>query len=206
VGDVGRSSRVFAWFLDATNGINARTYRRRKAALFADLAGDVVEIGPGAGVNFAQLPAGIRWVGVEPNLALHPILERRAAEAGIAARIVVGTAEETGLPASSADVVLATLVLCSVDDVGRALAEVRRVLRPGGRFVFVEHVAAPAGTWLRRVQRASAPLWRCMADGCHPDRETLREIEAAGFARVDATAFDVPAPVIRPHVAGVALR
>lgn len=201
----GLSQRVFAYLLDATNGVNTRIYHRRKAALFADLHGDVVELGPGAGVNLAQLPPGTRWTGVEPNVLLHPILARRATEAGIEGRVVVGTAERTGLPGASADVVLSTLVLCSVDDVAAALAEVRRLLRPGGRFVFVEHVAAEPGTWLRSLQRGVAPAWGCLADGCHPDRDTLAEIERAGFSRVEAEAFDVPAMLVRPHVAGYAV-
>jgi hypothetical protein len=81
---------------------------------------------------------------------------------------------------------------------------VRRVLRPGGRFVFVEHVAAAHGTALRFAQRAVRPIWRALSDGCHPDRHTGRLIEAAGFANVDLRQFRPPVPIMGPHIAGVA--
>jgi ubiquinone/menaquinone biosynthesis C-methylase UbiE len=115
-----------------------------------------------------------------------------------------GTAEALPAADASADAVVSTLVLCTVRDVPRALAEVRRVLRPGGRFVFVEHVLAPPRTRTRAVQRLVRPVWPLLADGCHPDRDIERAIRDAGFARVEVTRFRAPVPVIGPHVAGVA--
>jgi ubiquinone/menaquinone biosynthesis C-methylase UbiE len=79
------------------------------------------------------------------------------------------------------DAVLAATVLCSVRDQDAALAEIRRVLRPGGRFVFFEHVAAPRGTWTRLLQRATAPFSRVFDHGCDPSRETWRSLERARF-------------------------
>lgn len=87
-------------------------------------------------------------------------------------------------------------------------AKVRRVLKSGGVFVFLEHVAAPEGSGLRRVQEAVRPAWGLLADGCRPDRETGRLIEAAGFGDVHIERFDaaMPLPVVRPHVVGTARR
>jgi SAM-dependent methyltransferase len=104
----------------------------------------------------------------------------------------------------SVDAVISSLVLCSVRDPEAALREVRRVLRPGGRFVFVEHVAAPHGSGLHLAQRALSPVWRAFSDDCHPDRDTGRVIEAAGFADVDLRQLRLPVPIMGPHIAGVA--
>jgi ubiquinone/menaquinone biosynthesis C-methylase UbiE len=93
-----------------------------------------------------------------------------------------------------------------VDDLDRALGETLRVLKPGGRFVFLEHVAAPRGTWLRRLQRLAHPVWRIVADGCHPDRETDAAIVAAGFVAVRLERFSLPMGLVGPHIAGVALK
>jgi hypothetical protein len=80
------------------------------------------------------------------------------------------------------------------------------VLRPGGRFAFIEHVAAPHGTRTRRVQRWIRPVWRVLGDGCNPERETWVSIRKAGFAEVNLQHFRVPFPVIGPHIAGIATK
>ena len=131
---------------------------------------------------------------------------RRASEHGLRLEVVPGVAEHLPLPDASADAVVSTLVLCWVASPSAVLAEVRRVLRPGGSFYFVEHVAAPEGTALRRLQRLLRGPWGLMADGCRPDRETVRAIEAAGFAEVRVERFEAPLGLIRPHAMGVAVR
>ena len=104
------------------------------------------------------------------------------------------------------DAVVSMFALCTVPDPAKTLGEVLRILRPGGKFVFMEHVAAPAGTALRLAQRTSRSFWMRFADGCRPDADTLPLIQAAGFCRVDYAAFSIPVPLISPHVAGVAIR
>ncbi len=177
-----------------------------KRRLLGALRGDVVEIGPGTGVNLSFYDPGIRWTGVEPNVFLHEPIAREAARAGMAARIVSGTAESLPLPDASADAVVSTLVLCTVRDLEGTLREIRRVLRPGGQFAFIEHVAAAPGSWTGRLQRGIRPLWSLAADGCNPHRHTLAAIEAAGFTRVEAERFTAPVPVVGPHIAGIATR
>ena len=158
----------------------------RRYPVLGTLTGRVLEIGAGSGANFGYFRPDIRWIGLEPNTRLRRKLAATAAAYGQHAPVIAAPAEQIPLPDASVDAVAATLVLCSVADQDRALAEVRRVLRPGGTFAFVEHVAAPAGTWSRRLQRCAAPFTRLFDHGCDPARETWRAIESAGFAEVRA--------------------
>jgi ubiquinone/menaquinone biosynthesis C-methylase UbiE len=80
------------------------------------------------------------------------------------------------------------------------------VLRPGGQFVFIEHVAAPEGTWLRRTQRWLKPIWSRLGEGCQPDRETWVALERAGFAKLDYSTFKAPVPLVSPQIMGVAVK
>jgi len=198
--------RIVPWLLARGNRPYERWMAERKRRLLGGLSGEVVEIGPGAGANLPYLRSDVHWIGVEPNPYARPYLERAAREAGVSCEVREGSAERLPLQTASADAVVGTLVLCSVKDVDAALREILRVLKPGGRFVFIEHVAAPAGTLRRRLQRWARPVWRVIADGCHPDRETLESIRAAGFARVEAEQFLVPAGLVAPHVAGIAVK
>lgn len=166
----------------------------------------MLEIGPGTGTNLAYLAPAVRWLGIEPNPYMERYLRREAERLGRTVEVRAGTAERLDLMDASVDAVVSTLVLCSVPDQALALAEVRRVLKPGGRFVFLEHVAAPRGTWLRRVQRAVRPAWRLLGDGCFPDRETWQAIGRAGFAQVTLDRFHLPVPIMAPHIAGWAVR
>ena len=149
----GWGSRIFAWFLERAGRRHDSYLADHKRRLFADLAGTVLEIGPGTGANLPFYPKGIRWIGIEPNPHMHDYLRKRAAALGIEVDLRRGIAEQTDLAPESVDTVISTLVLCSVDDLPAVLAEIHRVLKPGGRFLFLEHVAAPRGTWLRRFQQ-----------------------------------------------------
>ena len=204
----GLSARWFAWLLSHGEGFDRDLYGDLKRALLGGLTGCVVEIGPGAGVNLPYFGPGVRWVGVEPNVHFHDRLRRAAARHGVEAEVLGGVAEHLPVADASVDTVVSTLVLCSVDDLDAVLAEVRRVLKPGGTFVFIEHVAAPVNSLLRRVQRIVKPAWGLIADGCRPDRETGERIEQAGFSDVQFERFDaaMPLPVVRPHIVGTARR
>ena len=186
--DHGAVSRFNAWFFTAFAGYINHVARRHKQAAFADLdtSGTIVEIGAGTGANLAHLPAGTHVVAVEPSRAMHARLQRRCAEAGIDATVVAGGAESIPLPDGSVDEVICSLVLCTVADPERVLDEVRRVLRPGGRFRFVEHVAAPRRGVRRMIQRAIRRPWGWLFEGCRPDRHTIDAVRAAGFSEVRA--------------------
>ena len=198
--------RFFAWFMAKVTPTHEAMVEGHKRRLLGELEGTVVEIGPGTGPNLKFLPEGVRWIGIEPNVHMHDHIRREAARLGLDVEIRTGIAQEMELESDSVDAVVSTLVLCSVRDPDRVLEEIRRILKPGGRFTYIEHVAAPRGTILRRVQRLIRPLWKTLGDGCHPDRETWCIIEGAGFAEVQGERFRVPLPVVAPHIAGVAVK
>lgn len=200
--------RFFAWLLHVAGDPYADEVKARKRELFAGLEGTVVEVGPGTGVNLAYYPPGLRrLLVVEPNPFMHPYLREAAREHDVDVEFRDGTAESMDVRGGSVDAVVSTLVLCSVDEVDAALAEILRVLEPGGRFLFVEHVAARRGGWLRRLQRFIRPLWRRLGDGCRPDRETWTALERAGFESLHYERFDADTlALVRPHIAGVGVK
>jgi ubiquinone/menaquinone biosynthesis C-methylase UbiE len=167
------------------------------------LRGTVLELGPGAGDNLRHYAPGIRWLGVEPSNPARAKTRAMATQLGMRALVLPGRAEALELADASVDAVVCSFVLCSVTDQDAALAEAHRVLRPGGRFVFAEHVAAPAGTWTRRRQDASAAVRGLAGIACRPNRETGPAITRAGFTILDRHSFD---RIRTPHIAGAAER
>lgn len=180
--------------------------RRHKRRVFDGVAGDLVEIGPGVGANLDHLPSGATLVAVEPNTYMHARLRAGARRRGLRLDLRERLAEDTGLPDRSADVVISSLVLCSVQDVDAVLAEVRRILRPGGTFRFLEHVAAPAGTVTRWTQRAFRRPWAWTFEGCSCERDLERSIREAGFADVDVERYRLHSPFVpfNTQIAGIA--
>ena len=155
-----------------------------RADLLRDLTGSVLEIGAGTGANLRHYPAAVtRLVLTEPDLHMLDRLRPRLGDAG-ASSTELRAASADALPFSSAtfDAVVTTLVLCSVGDPARTLAEVFRVLRPGGALVYLEHVAADDHpdrlAWQRRIE----PVWKHVAGNCHLTRRTADTIRDAGFA------------------------
>lgn len=203
-----RRGRLNATILTLLDGVMNRVYGDLKRRLLVDLPETVVEIGPGGGANLRYYSRGTKLIGVEPNPWSQHLLRERAARRGIGLEIFPHGAESLDLEDATADLVVSTLVLCSVDDPAAVLSEVRRVLKPEGRFVFIEHVAAPPGTWTRSGQDLLCRPWRWLFDGCHLNRDTGSYLEAAGFSSLDVKPFRVlpdPLPIAR-HIAGLAVR
>jgi ubiquinone/menaquinone biosynthesis C-methylase UbiE len=124
------------------------------------------------------------------------MLEARAKACQIQLELHGLAGEALDLPSASVDFVFCTLVLCSVDDPARVLAEVRRVLRPGGRFVCIEHVAAPIDSVDRRLQQLLARPWHWLFDNCHLCRDTATLLRAAGFARIELQPMRLPTAIL----------
>lgn len=206
--------RLMALFYDRfTEGAERAAVRGWRRDLLADLEGTVVEIGAGTGHNLAQYPESVtRLVLTEPDPHMRRILEEKLAEDGSAwtdrSAIEVSSASVDALPMADgqADAVVSTLVLCSVPDPESALTEIHRVLRPGGAFVHLEHVAAVEDpkrlAWQRRIE----PVWKRLAGNCHLTRVTDRDIVEAGFEVEEQRREDipVPAPWVNRTVRGVA--
>ncbi|AWB87578.1 class I SAM-dependent methyltransferase [Mycetocola zhujimingii] len=176
--------------------------------LVGALHGRVLEIGAGNGENFDILASGIDWVGLEPNPKRLDELAYEADRNGHSTPPLNAKAENIPLPDASVDAVLGTLVLCSVTDTDRVLAEVERVLKPGGSFVFVEHVGAPPRTWRRVAQRIAAPFMKLAAGGCDPVRDTESRIRASRLAVTEIEHYDLPGTlgVSVPFIAGRAVK
>jgi ubiquinone/menaquinone biosynthesis C-methylase UbiE len=179
-----RMARVNAWFFDTFDSLIDRRLRAAKVELFRDMPATVVEIGAGTGANLRYYAPETTVIAIEPSAGMHARLLQRAEQHGIDVRIENSSAEWLPFPDSSVDTVVSTLVLCSVDDPRGAIAEIHRVLRPGGRFLFLEHVIAPRRGLLRGSQRIARRPWSWIFDGCDTCRDTEAAICSLSWNRV----------------------
>ena len=194
-------------FFQVMGGYLDRHMHRHKAQVFADLPDTVVEIGPGVGANLRYLPPGARLIAIEPNRHMHARLRKAARAQGVDLEVRSIVAEQVDLPDASVDAVISSLVLCSVGDPEAVLAEVRRILRPGGRFSFAEHVVAEAGTGTRTSQRLLRRPWAWLFEGCSCERDLAGLIRSAGFGSVDLQPYRIHSPFLpfNTHIAGTAV-
>jgi len=183
-----------------------RNLRARKQRVFAGLPREIVEIGPGVGANLRYLPDGSTLVAIEPNRHMHGPLQDAALRHRVRLDLRDTMAEQTGLPDDSADTVISSLVLCSVQDPAAVLAEIRRILRPGGTFRFLEHVAASSGTPTRMVQRMLRRPWAWTFEGCSCERDLEKQVRAAGFESVTLEHYRLHTPFLpfNTQIAGIA--
>jgi ubiquinone/menaquinone biosynthesis C-methylase UbiE len=188
--------RMNAWFFAALDGYMHRKYAAIKSGLLANVPPVVVELGPGSGANLRYLSPGTQLIAIEPNRQMHEVLRRRAKNRGIHLDLRGLAGESLDLPSASVDFVFSSLVLCSVHRQEQVLAEVRRVLRPGGRFACVEHVAAPAGSGIFRLQRMIRRPWKWVFEGCDLCRDTGSTLRSAGFAQVEIRPVVLPTIVV----------
>jgi ubiquinone/menaquinone biosynthesis C-methylase UbiE len=174
---------------------------------FSRAHGIVVEVGAGTGLNFAYYRSGQveRVHAFEPDPYMRKHAEDRAKEATVAVDVLDATAEVIPRPSASADTVVASLVFCSFDDPDAAAAEIRRILKPDGILLFVEHIRSDE--WWRSVlQDAVTPIWRRIGANCHPNRATLDVLTRAGFVVAKERAIALGFPWTKPIVAGAASR
>jgi ubiquinone/menaquinone biosynthesis C-methylase UbiE len=197
-------ARVFAAAYDPFLSVaERRGLAALRAEVLAGARGRVVELGAGTGLNVRHYPAVDELILTEPEPAMVRRLRRRAA----GARVLQAPAERLPFEDASIDTVVSTLVLCTVPDLESALAEIRRVLVPGGRLLLLEHVRSDSARLARWQDRLHDP-WRAFAGGCHCNRATLAAVSASGFD-VDVRRREdwrwMPA-IVRPIVSGIATR
>lgn len=198
---------VYDRFMAKTEAACLRDWRRE---LLAQLEGTVVEVGAGTGANLDLYPAAVdRVVLTEPDRHMRTILEQKVATRPAPPDLTAVDAPADALPLDDgeADAVVVTLVLCSVPDPESALEEFLRVLRPGGRLAYIEHVSAfdspKRATWQRRLE----PIWKRVAGNCHLTRRTEQAILDAGFETEEERREDMRAsmPLVARTVRGSAL-
>ena len=200
-------ARVYTEFAKLSERRGAAEHRRR---LLAGLQGRVVELGAGSGANFAHYPSSVsEVVAVEPESYLRERARIAASNALPSVAVERGDAERLPGEAGGFDAGVVALVLCTVPDQQRALAELFRVIRPGGELRFYEHVLSDSAIEARVQRIADATLWPRIAGGCHLARDTLSAIERAGFLVESCERFSFrPAAFLPPdpHIVGIARR
>lgn len=175
--------RFARMYVKAAQGAEKRGATEHRRRLLAGLSGTVVELGAGHGLNFPHYPAAVTEViAIEPEPTLRAHATAVAQSAPVPIRVFGGVADDLPLADAGVDAAVASLVLCSVPDQDRALAELRRVLRPDGELRFYEHVIPSCQPKRLLLQAADhSGLWPRIAGGCHPARDTTAAIERAGF-------------------------
>jgi ubiquinone/menaquinone biosynthesis C-methylase UbiE len=197
-------------YMRLTSGKKAHGEDEHRRKMLAGVAGRVIEVGAGNGLNFALYPEAVTEVlAVEPEPLLREAAIKAASEAPVKVDVVDGVAGRLPAEDESFDAGVASLVLCSVSDQAEALAELRRVIRPGGELRFYEHVVANRPFTARLQRAADATFWPRIGGGCHMARDTLASIEDAGFDVDTSERFPfspgAPVPAL-PHILGVARR
>ncbi|XP_047642800.1 thiol S-methyltransferase METTL7B [Phacochoerus africanus] len=209
----------FPYVMEVLAAKNNRKIESKKRELFSQIKGlagasgkvALLELGSGTGANFQFYPAGCQITCLDPNPHFQTFLTKSMAENRHLEyeRFVVAFGEDMKeLADGSMDVVVSTLVLCSVQSPKRVLQEVQRVLRPGGLFFFWEHVAEPQGSWALLWQQVLEPTWKHIADGCCLTRETRKDLESAKFSELQ---MEQHPPLLKwlpvgPHIMGKAVK
>ncbi|MBT8495566.1 MAG: class I SAM-dependent methyltransferase [Deltaproteobacteria bacterium] len=178
-----------------------------RAELLSGLTGRVLELGAGTGANLVHYPTTVELVLAEPDRHMRRRLQRRVDTARV--ELAEYTAEAIAAERGSFDAVVGTLLLCTVPDAQAVLDEVARVLKPGGQYLFIEHVAADSGTGRRRWQRRLEPFWRRLADGCKltcDTESTLRSQPELEMESIERTSMRKALPWLRPTIRGTARR
>lgn len=208
---LGFNERLFALYYPRLIALSERAGQREtRRELVSEATGRTLEVGAGSGLNLPHYTARVTELIVtepSPHMLEHLHDRVRADPPPVGSwQLVAAGGEQLPFPAASFDTVVATYVLCTIPDPARALVEISRVLRPGGRFLFLEHVHAGAGTRLGRFQDLVEVPHRYLAAGCHPNRRTAALLEASPLdvERLERGSQPRSLPTVRPTIIGCA--
>jgi ubiquinone/menaquinone biosynthesis C-methylase UbiE len=200
--------RVFAWGYDAFQRRSCDAgMEQKRHELLSRATGRTLEIGSGTGINLGHYgPEVTELVMSEPDRHMVALLRRKVERSGRAADVVRAPAQELPFEDASFDTATLVYVLCTVPDPAAALSEIARVLKPGGRLLFIEHVRSPEPGLARWQDRLHTP-WLVFANGCHCNRDTVSAIEESPLVLADCERSEIPKvpPLVRPMVAGAAV-
>jgi len=181
-----------------------------RSELVKHVHGNVLEIGAGTGANILFYPKnGIELTLSEPDKHMRTQLEEKVKDEGLDhVTISSHTIEENHKPDATFDCVVSTLVCCSVPNLASAFSEIKRILKPDGYFIFLEHVGAEKGTRRRRWQNRLTPLWCKISGNCHLNRETEIAFNNAGFTfkEIKRESMRKATPLVRPTIRGIAIK
>jgi ubiquinone/menaquinone biosynthesis C-methylase UbiE len=210
---LGLNERLFAWYYPRLVALSENAGQREtRRALLAEAQGETLEVGAGNGFNIPHYTERVSELVVtepSPHMLTHlrTAMENDRPAAG-SWKLVQAGAEELPFEDQRFDTVVGTYIMCTVGDPGQALQEIARVLRPGGRYLFLEHVHAGDGTMLGRFQDLVELPHRYIAAGCHPNRRTAALIEQSPLVveRIDHGQQPRAFPTVRPTIIGSARR
>jgi ubiquinone/menaquinone biosynthesis C-methylase UbiE len=184
------SNVIFPRFLNAF--MSSGQFKKQRSKLLSSVSGDILEIGFGTGLNLEFYPDHVRKItAIDPNAGMNKVAQRNIKNSDIEVDSRVLSGENLPIEDRSFDSVVCTWTLCSIPDAAAALREVRRVLRPGGKFFFVEHGLAPdpnVAKWQHRL----TPIQKVIGDGCHLNRPIDAMITGEGFGLSDLETFYMP--------------
>ncbi|KAI1891175.1 hypothetical protein AGOR_G00162230 [Albula goreensis] len=218
VGIYSLYKRVFPFMVYKITVTYNKKMHEKKKELFSNLsefAGAdgslrILEIGCGSGANFQYYPSGCKVICTDPNPHFQRYLQKSLGENDQLEfeKFVVASAEDLGTVSdNSVDVVVSTLVLCSVNDSKKVLEEAHRILRPGGALYFMEHVVSDPSSWTYFFQHVLQPMWYYFGDGCEVTRATWKDLEASKFSDLRLRHIEAPLVfMIRPHIVGYAIK
>lgn len=199
---------INSWLLRIMSAYMHYKFGDVKNAMFKNHPDKVVEIGSGTGENMRYLRKGTQLIAIEPNVHMHASLKKTADKYGINIEIRALIGEAIDLDDESCEFVISTLVLCTVKDLEQCLQQVKRILKPSGKFVFIEHVKAKENTFLSLIQNLLHKPWHWCFEGCHTNRDIQPKIEAAGFSSLEIEAYNLYSAIVPiiPQIRGVAIK
>ncbi len=199
---------INSWMFKVLSGYMNHLFGKSKRNLFKNHPETVVEIGPGAGANMRYLKKGTKLIAIEPNIHMHNNLKKSAKKYGIELEIKTIVGESMDLPDNSVDFVACTLVMCTVSNPAQCVEQIKRILKPSGVFVFIEHVKAKENTIVSFIQNVTHKPWHWFFEGCNTKRDTKSLLESAGFSCLSIEEYNSYSPFvpITPQIRGRAIK